>query len=50
MDDLRAAGVAEKEICSRDWFGKLLRNESLLSHVTIASGKENFGKCDDCLM
>lgn len=48
VEDLRAAGIAEEDICARAWFSHIFAYHPELRHVTIASGKENFGRCTTC--
>eukprot|EP00965_Chrysotila_dentata_P146348 4832796-Pleurochrysis_carterae.AAC.1 len=33
---------------SRVWFSKIFRTHPDLEHITVASGKENFGRCTVC--
>ena len=49
-DDMAAANVPACEMCSPDWFAKVFRKNSHLAHITIASGKQNFGRCRTCVM
>eukprot|EP00965_Chrysotila_dentata_P204748 6182521-Pleurochrysis_carterae.AAC.1 len=44
---MTAAGAAE-HIVSPTWFGHIFRVARELSHIAIASGKENFGRCTLC--
>ena len=48
VEDLTAAGIGEQEVCTRQWFCYIWNYHPQLSHVTIASGKENFGRCTKC--
>ena len=34
--------------CTLAWFCNVFRKDPRLSHITIASGKENFGRCSEC--
>ena len=47
-EDLRAAEVPDEQICARAWFAHVFAYHPELKHVTIASGKENFGRCTLC--
>ena len=48
IEDLRAADIVDSQICTRAWFCHLFAYHPELRHITIASGKENFGRCDEC--
>ena len=50
VEDLTAAEVPVSEICKRQWFCYVWHGnpELLVAHITIASGKENFGRCTKC--
>ena len=45
---MRAADIDDSQICTRAWFCHLFAYHPELRHITIASGKENFGRCDEC--
>eukprot|EP00965_Chrysotila_dentata_P193050 6175512-Pleurochrysis_carterae.AAC.1 len=45
---MRAANTPESQIYSAVWFGHVFRTSPRLDHITIASGKENFGRCTTC--
>ena len=47
-EDMVAAGIPAMEHCTRQWFCHLWNFHPQLSHITIASGKENFGRCTNC--
>eukprot|EP00965_Chrysotila_dentata_P083804 2766211-Pleurochrysis_carterae.AAC.3 len=44
------AAKAEKDVqlVSRAWFQHVFREAPALSKITIASGKESFGRCTTC--
>lgn len=48
VDDVRAAEVPRAEIAQRAWFNHVFAYHPELHHISIASGKENFGRCTDC--
>ena len=48
VEDMRAAEIPQSERCGRWWFGHVFTYHPELSHITIASGKENFGRCTTC--
>eukprot|EP00965_Chrysotila_dentata_P232016 6198715-Pleurochrysis_carterae.AAC.1 len=48
VEDMRAAGAGCLRICTEVWSGEIFRTEPSLAHITIASGKKNFGRCTIC--
>ena len=48
VEDMIAANIPAEEQCTRQWFCHLWNYHPQLSHITIASGKENFGRCTKC--
>eukprot|EP00965_Chrysotila_dentata_P031185 1037958-Pleurochrysis_carterae.AAC.1 len=48
VKDCRAEGVPDDEIAQYNWFVKIFKEAPELRKVTIASGKENFGRCATC--
>ena len=48
VEDMVAAHIPAAEQCTRQWFCHLWNFHPELSHITIASGKENFGRCTKC--
>eukprot|EP00965_Chrysotila_dentata_P011509 376733-Pleurochrysis_carterae.AAC.1 len=48
VTDQLAAGRMTATITSRVWFSKTFRTHPDLEHTTVASGKENFGRCTVC--
>ena len=47
-EDLQAAEVPPSEVCKRAWFCHVWNHHPELRHITIATGKENFGRCTVC--
>eukprot|EP00965_Chrysotila_dentata_P077449 2556503-Pleurochrysis_carterae.AAC.1 len=43
--DCRSEGVPKMEICEENWFRRIFKEAPELCNITIASGKENFGRC-----
>ena len=46
-EDMSAAGLSECT-CSMAWFCHVFRTDQRVAHITVASGKENFGRCSEC--
>eukprot|EP00965_Chrysotila_dentata_P066070 2187305-Pleurochrysis_carterae.AAC.1 len=42
------AGIPDREVCKKDWFTFVFKADPRLADITIASGKENFGRCSTC--
>eukprot|EP00965_Chrysotila_dentata_P182406 6023093-Pleurochrysis_carterae.AAC.1 len=47
-EHLRAYGFKEHQICGYDHFLKTFKTDARLRDILIASGKENFGRCNVC--